>query len=76
MSEQLAYKRRAVLEKELEDKYEGRLCKLPCGDVVRIENSGVEWQGKLAFTVIIHGGSRRRTYDYADFKEQTIIYNR
>jgi hypothetical protein len=74
MLEELAYKRRAALEKELETDYQGKLCKLPNEQVVRIENTGVEWQGKLSYTVIIHGGSKRIIFDYTDFKAHTIIY--
>lgn len=73
MLEELAMKRRAILEQELDATYEGKLVRLPDEEVVRVDVMGIEWEGKFAFTVIVQGNSKRRTFDYTEFVEKAVV---
>ena len=73
MKEDAAIKRRAVLEKELDKDYLGKLVSLPGELYGRIENIGVEWQGSYMFEVIVHVGNKRLLFELTDFKTHTKI---
>lgn len=76
MRKELAYKRRAVLERNLESQYGGKLCEVKCLDKVyygRVQTIGVEWEGGRAFTVTLNLDGKRLYNDYDDFKRTTKI---
>ena len=73
MDSKIAYKRRAILERELEDQYKGKIVHLPNDHCGMVDVVGVEWVGGIFYEVYIHLNSRRHVFYHTDFIEQTKI---